>query len=107
MTPENDNIDSKVLHVEDSAVWQIMVGNILKDKFGKDNVDLAKNYVDALSLVISNPYDFYFLDGKFPEHDGKEENLGIKLAKEIYEREGSYDKIIIVSASPNILKEAE
>jgi len=100
---------AKLLIVEDDEANQKDYRNNLAGIVGEENLDLVDNYDDAIELLKQNPYDVYILDGVFPKSSDfpLPGPWGIPLAKEIVEKEGSFDKIRMVSGAPSILSEAK
>lgn len=98
---------AKILVVEDHNYWQDWYKENLGDIVGKENVNIVDNLNSAINCILQNVYDAYILDGAFPKESGlKSEQLGIKLAKEISEKEGGFDKIRIVSLKDLTLETA-
>lgn len=88
----------KALIVDDSEKWQNFHRDCLEPILGKGKVDVVGNYDEAISM-LGRGYAAYILDNQFPRHRfGKPQLLGVKLAQEIMRREGSYNKITIVSS---------
>lgn len=88
----------RALVVDDSEKWQNFHHNLLVSILGKENIDVVANYDDAISMLGRN-YTAYILDIQFPRHRfGELQLLGVELAQEIMRREGSYNKITIVSS---------
>lgn len=88
----------RALVVEDAEKWQDFHRNLLESILGEGNVDVVANYDDATSL-LDQGYGVYVLDVQFPRHRfGKPQLLGVQLAQEIKQREGSYNKIVVVSS---------
>lgn len=99
---------AKALVVEDDPNWQGINKRSLEGIMGEGNVDIVASYEEAISLLSSKlVYDAYVLDGEFPRTSGDPEPLGIPLAKEIAEGEGSYEKIRLVSGKEPIMDEAQ
>jgi len=99
---------AKVLVVEDGEVYQRGYRNNLAGIVGEENLDLVDNYDDAVELLNQNSYEVYILDGQFPKSpDFPPGPWGISLAKEIAEKEGSFDKIRMASGAISILHEAQ
>lgn len=92
----------RVLVVEDTEKWQNFHRGLLEPILGKENVDVVANYEDALSL-LDRDYQAYILDVQFPRHQfGRLQLLGVQLAQEIMRREGSHNKIVMVSSHMSI-----
>lgn len=88
----------RVLVVEDMQKWQDFHRSLLEPILGVGNIDVVANYDDAISL-LDRSYEAYILDVQFPRHQcGKPLLLGIQLAQAIEQKEGSYNKIVIVSS---------
>ncbi|MBU3913381.1 MAG: hypothetical protein KKE50_04790 [Nanoarchaeota archaeon] len=97
----------RALVVEDHDKWQKFHKNCLESILGKGSVDIANNYEDAISM-LNQDYGVYIIDGQFLRcPDGDLQVLGIQLAKEIGKKEGSYDKIVMVSSSEDSLSRAQ
>ena len=97
----------KVLVVEDTPTWQEIHKSRLERLLGVDSVDIADNYDVALSMLTQS-YAAYIVDGEFPRSQGgKAGPLGIQFAREIHQRENSYDKVFLVSGNPDVLKDAQ
>lgn len=92
----------RVLVVEDMQKWQDFHRGLLEPILGAGNVDVVANYDDTIPL-LDRSYEAYILDVQFPRYRcGKPQLLGIQLAQEIKQREGSYNKIVIVSSHTSI-----
>lgn len=105
-----EEITTKILVVEDSDIHQKVYASNLERIVGKNNFIITDNDQDARYLISTSTYDWYILDGKFKKLPNdpidKTEELGIELANEIKEKEGSYGKIRIVSDWRPICTEA-
>ncbi len=97
----------KALVVDDDPNWQGISQRGLERVLGAGNVDLAASYSSAVALMETNKYDAYLLDGEFPRESGNPEGLGIELAQRIKEREGSFDRIRLLSGNKRILDQAQ
>lgn len=92
----------RVLVVEDTEKWQNFHRGLLEPIIGKENVDVVANYNDALS-ILGRDYKAYVLDVQFPRYRfGEVQLLGVQLAQEIMQREGSNNKIVIVSSHMSV-----
>lgn len=92
----------RALVVEDMQKWQDFHRGLLEPILGVGNVDVVANY-DATIPLLDRSYEAYILDVQFPRYQcGRPLLLGIKLAREIEQREGSYNKIVIVSSHISI-----
>lgn len=88
----------RALVVEDTEKWQNFHRGALEPILGEGNVDVVDNYDDALSM-LGRDYKAYILDVQFPRHRlGEPQLLGVQLAQEIMRRNGSCERIVIVSS---------
>ena len=98
---------TRALVVEDHAKWQRFHRDCLESILGKGNVDVTDNYEDAVSM-LNLEYGLYVIDRQFLNHlNGDLYLLGIQLAEAIRNKEGSYDKIVMVSSSEDSLSKAQ
>lgn len=96
----------RALVVEDSEKWQNFHRDLLGPVLGEGDLDVVDNYDDAISM-LGGDYLVYVLDVQFPKiHGGKKQLLGVQLAQDIKQREGSYDKIAIVSSGGHMSAKA-
>ncbi len=97
----------KVLVVEDDSTWQRLHKRRLEQFLGEGYVDVADSYDVALSM-LNQSYAAYIVDGEFPRSQGgTPKPWGVPFAQEIYERDGHYDKVFMVSGNPDIWKQAQ
>ncbi len=97
----------RALVVEDHDKWQKFHKNYLESILGKDNIDITDNYECAISM-LGQEYGLYIIDGQFfRTPDGELQLLGIQLAEDVRNKEGGYDKIVIVSSSDDTLFKAQ
>jgi len=100
-------MSGRILLAEDDSTWQGILKSVLEDLVGSDSVDLAATWVEAKGFLAGgDEYLAYVLDGE----EGKRPNakpFGIPLARQIIEKEGSPDKIRVISGNPEILDEAQ
>lgn len=68
----------KALVIEDSLVFQKIMGQVLKSVSGVDTVSVAANGTEGLALVASEKPDVVFLDLHLPDMDGMEVLVHIK-----------------------------
>ncbi len=90
--------NAKVLIVEDMAVNQMLMSNLLT-KLGC-TVDAAANGIEAISTVKKNHYDLIFMDCQMPEMDGFEATKKIR----IYEKKAKKDPQIIIALTANAME---